>query len=603
MKNRLVLSALCCWLAVLIGCTPDRSFKPGTDHPEWAFDRPDYYEPVEEPAPFIKGTNGRPDVYYTAQRVVFIRRPDYPDPREAPRPGVFTTKDHGQTWSKEGHFGLEQTYLDILLPPKDGTYGICVTGVHRPDLAPANLQIQKVYVLDSQAPAVEITVNPEEGPYWVGQRLELTWKVSDPHLGAQPAHLQSRVVDRDGTFVWKDQKSALDAVGTIAVTTEQLPATARGLQFRIKATDQMGNDGAGYTPLLTLMESAPMTIKGGTGPALVRPPRVQPRSKPAARQSLSEPATTTVIIPDSRAKTVGSEQTTSPRTSTGNMPPWSWDERAAAKPSSSPVRAAAPPMPEAKPEPELIATSAGREGQSEPDTEMAELERLLANVSSPIYQGRVQKMPEPGPVVQDVPAIAAAPPAAPEPVATVPQPLVLKPAPEEPMQAPSEEVVVRPIIASPEPAEPVVAVKPPTEPVVLATPEPAPATEPIAMTAPEPEAVVEIPAPSEPSEPMPSVAAVPAETKPTVVVPESKVPATVEPTAGPGPIVTVRPPSQPGMEPEPTEPAPPSATVPLVRSVALSSGKNRMAKPWERLGNRAAAARDFYAYAPTLSNY
>ena len=114
MRNRLVLSGLCCWLAVLIGCTPDRPFKPGTDNPEWAFDRPDYYEPIEDPVPFIKGTDGQPDIHYTNQRVVFIKRPDYPEPREAPRPAVFTTKDNGQTWKKEGHFGLEQTYFEIV---------------------------------------------------------------------------------------------------------------------------------------------------------------------------------------------------------------------------------------------------------------------------------------------------------------------------------------------------------------------------------------------------------------------------------------------------------------------------------------------------------
>ena len=132
MKTHVLLLSLCCWAVLLVGCTPDRPFKPGTDYPEWGFDKPAYYEPTEEPVPFEKGVDDQPDIYYTAQRMVFIKRPDYPDVREAPRPAVFTTKDNGQTWNKEGHFGLGEPYFSLLLPDEDGNYGVCVTGAHRP---------------------------------------------------------------------------------------------------------------------------------------------------------------------------------------------------------------------------------------------------------------------------------------------------------------------------------------------------------------------------------------------------------------------------------------------------------------------------------------
>ena len=157
MKYRLLMSA---WLVILLGCTPDRTFKPGTDYPEWGFDKPTYYQPPEDAVPFIKGTDSQPDIYYAAQRMVFVKRPDYPDIREAPRPSVFTTKDNGQTWEEMGHFGLGESYFGLLLPGKDGAYGVCVIGVHRPEITSANLQIQQVYVLDAQSPTVEITVNP-----------------------------------------------------------------------------------------------------------------------------------------------------------------------------------------------------------------------------------------------------------------------------------------------------------------------------------------------------------------------------------------------------------------------------------------------------------
>ena len=74
----------------------------------------------------------------------------------------------------------------------------------------------------------------------------------------------------------------------------------------------------------------------------------------------------------------------------------------------------------------------------------------------------------------------------------------------------------------------------------------------------------------------------PSEVKPVVPEPEPVV--EIVPAAEPRPIVT-------------TKPAPPTTTV------EPSHGKDRMGKPWERLSNPAAAARDFYKHAPTLSNY
>ena len=149
MTYRLFVSVLVC-LALLAGCIPERKFQPGTDYPEWSFDKPQYREPAKEPVPFVEATNGRPDVYYSPQRLVYIKRPDYPDPRKASRPAMFSTTDNGQTWKKEGHFGLEQQYFS-LVAPKDGAYGICIIGVHQPNLTAANLQIQQVQVIDAAA--------------------------------------------------------------------------------------------------------------------------------------------------------------------------------------------------------------------------------------------------------------------------------------------------------------------------------------------------------------------------------------------------------------------------------------------------------------------
>ena len=186
MKYRLFVAVLGCWLALLGSCTPDRKFQPGTDYPEWASDKPIYQRPSKEPVPFIEGTNGMPDVYHSKQRVVFIKRPDRPDLRKTPRPAIFFTKDNGQSWEKVGHFGKGAAYFALRVA-QDGTYGICIIGAHRPDLAPANLQIQHVQVVDSTAPQVDVSISPEETPYWVSQQIRLTWKP----VGFSSSHVTS----------------------------------------------------------------------------------------------------------------------------------------------------------------------------------------------------------------------------------------------------------------------------------------------------------------------------------------------------------------------------------------------------------------------------
>ena len=567
MKNQFMFLSLCCCVGLLIGCTPDRPFQPGTDYPEWGFDKPAYYEPAQEPVPFVKGTNGEPDIYYTAQRMVFIKRPDYPDLREAPRPAVFTTKDNGQSWKKEGHFGLGEPYFGLLLPDEDGNYGVCVIGIHRSDLAPANLQIQQVYVLDSQAPVVEITLDPEEGPYWTGQNIRLSWQITDDHLGPQPATLCSRIVDPDRPSVWRDQKDHLDASGQINVTVEQLPATAKGFQFRVEAIDQMGNIGVGYTRLLKLMDLPPGDADYGTQEIYVAPRPEQEQSNSTIRQPLVEPT-----------------PATTPRVASDNMPPWSWDGQVEAKSSAQSVTSGAMPMPEVAAEAEPAIASTTRVNQPAPDSEMAELEQLLADVSSPVYRGKVQKMPESEPMVQATPVIATKTPAKAQPLLRKPpatvqhvqQPIVTKTAPAETMPMPTAQVRVRPITVaqastpqvSPEPEAPIIV----REPIVLAKPE---TDEPIITVLP-------------PAKPEP---------KPIVAAPQPPIVAPVEPSVEPGMIVTAKPPAQTVAK------TASSAAPPQVPSVSASRGKTRMAKPWERLGNPDTAARDFYTHAPTLSNY
>ena len=89
---------------------------------------------------------------------------------------------------------------------------------------------------------------------------------------------------------------------------------------------------------------------------------------------------------------------------------------------------------------------------------------------------------------------------------------------------------------------------------------------------------------------------------PPVELPEPLI--TIEPTAPAesDAVVTVRPAAETDEAKAPKPPAPPTRVA--TATVATDShGLKKMAKPWERLGRPAAAARDFYLHAPSLSNY
>ena len=274
------------------------------------------------------------------------------------------------------------------------------------------------------------------------------------------------------------------------------------------------------------------------------------------------------------------------------MPPWSWSNK------SEP--AVATPVAEVQSGPMLETITTNQEVQSSADPEMAELGKLLADVANPVYKGRVQKTPQPesttytAPVItrtspekvapktttiEQIPTVAA--PTLTKPAVIAPEPVVLKTEPEEPVPS---TVVTQPIVAKT--TEPRVA----PEPVVQAIQEPIVMAEPASD-----EPIITVRPPAQP-EPEPIVQA-----SPPVIVPENTL-APAEPAPGTGQIVTAKPPVQPTVELQPSEPEL-SAMVPTVSTVTLPSGKNHMAKPWERLGDSASAARNFYTYAPTLSNY
>ena len=182
------------------------------------------------------------------------------------------------------------------------------------------------------------------------------------------------------------------------------------------------------------------------------------------------------------------------------------------------------------------------------DAEMAELEELLSGISSPVFQGKVYRSREAKAAPSEPKIVRASTPLAKAaPAAVKPSVKIVK---IERVQRKAPEAVVDK--GATEPAE--LLIRPLIEKSAAGPAKP----------------IVTVRPPSE-GQPEPVVKIVPS-AKPAV------------PAVKPTPIVTVK-------------PAPPATTV------GISSGRKRMAKPWEHLGNRADAARDFSKQAPSLSNY
>ena len=573
MRYRLLVPVLVCVLALLGSCTPERKFQPGTDNPEWAFDKPIYQRPAKEPVPFTEGIDGLPDIYHSKQRVVFIKRPDRPDLRKTPRPAIFFTKDNGQSWEKVGNFGLGASYFALRVA-QDGTYGICIIGAHRPDLAPANLRIQHTQVVDSTIPRVEVSLSPKVGPYRVNQQIKLTWKIIDAHLDGTPAKLYSKVVDGDKPTPWGLLKTGLPSSGTAKITVEQIPQRAQGVIYRIEATDKMGNIGAGYSKMLAVSSSAPARQVGKSSSTNYVRPKSQEQPKESAEPTNTSPDIIKPLSSRPKAPAEPKTTTTEPDTSRGPRP--------IIKPLSSRPKAPAEAA-IVNPEPKIVQPLSGEpKAANQADPEMAELEGLLAKISNPVFHGKVRPAPEAS--------------------ATEPEPGVViasSPLPEvEPAAEPSAKIVrIERVQKKPEKV-----IGGTASGGVVARPVEKHSEETVVKTSPlrkAPEAVVDKSARESAELLVPPLLAEPAvgPTEPIVTV---RPPSAVEPIAKPEPMVKVVPAAEPVapapvIKPTPivtAKPAPPRITV------GPSHGQNRMAKPWERLGNPAASQ-----HAPTMSNY
>src|SRR6185369_15756294 len=100
-------------------------------------------------------------------------------------------------------------------------------------------------------PKVTLSIDPEQAWYTLGQRVNVNWTVTDPHLDAMPVRV-SVVTDWESNLVRPIEIAREQPeVGSIEYT---IPSNLMGDGFRIRvdAIDRAGNIGLAYSQTLQI---------------------------------------------------------------------------------------------------------------------------------------------------------------------------------------------------------------------------------------------------------------------------------------------------------------------------------------------------------------
>lgn len=230
---------------------PEAPFDPPNTYPEWAFDQPQYVRPVAELTPEPKAKAGDPLHYFTKEKVVLIRQPSGYTPEETPRIAVWWSDNNGFHWQKAGFFGRQQSYF-AFEAPDDGDYGIRFVGPGQEQAMHATAHPERVYHVDTVIPEVQVTVDPEQTWYNVGQSVTVSWSAEDYHLIETPVNVTAMLdFSADESKPIEVQKNlAKEGSITYKIPTEALNHEIR---FRVDAMDRATNLGITYSHALQVV--------------------------------------------------------------------------------------------------------------------------------------------------------------------------------------------------------------------------------------------------------------------------------------------------------------------------------------------------------------
>lgn len=456
MRNGTLWFAVLAMGLVINGCQSqdeNPNWNSATDFPDWTYDKPVYTEPAVEPQPYEKVANGI-DVYYSRSDSVYIRRPGGKQPDVRPRTAVWYSYDGGNTWQKDGYYGLHQLFYTFYAE-QDGQYWIRFVG---PNMGVAEVppgQPHEIHVVDTQAPTITLQVDPppfedvyvdaegNEVPcppkspccykkirrqhlYQVGEKVIVSWTVSDVNLEPKTIELSTCFARFPHNLVWSRFKGDLDPTGTLEVVVPPEAATQAGMRFRMIAHDKASNIGMGLSEIMDVQTTGAMETP----------------------ETPEEPAAVTEA--ESREKVMAVEETPAEPTEkapadTADLP----EPTAIQKPKAKAAPLGLPEPPADLTEPVNIETPASKPAEETPTTQgaISKPTPLVALTETPPAENKT----EPTPVVKAEPTSVVKPetPKAPEPPAVEPTPVekaeptpVVKPetpkAPEPPAVEPTD---------------------------------------------------------------------------------------------------------------------------------------------------------------------
>ncbi len=323
---------------------PDAPFDPPNTYHEWAYDAPQYMKPAQELTPEPKVKPGDPLHYFTKDKVVMIRRPEGYTPEETPRVAIWWTDNNGFHWNKAGYFGRQQSFFPFEVKD-DGDYGIRFVG---PGQEPALHSLplpERVYHVDTALPEVEVTIEPEQSWYHVGDTVTISWKASDYHLIEYPVRV-GMLTD----FTGDDQQAVelqrdLADEGSITYTLPQ-ETLDHEIRFRVDALDRAANLGIAISFALQVVANTPEGELGGdsnTGDPMTTddettPPPVAKTDEPVAPNTMKQNTQSSVVRTRANAVPSDSDSTVPFATAAARAT----DFTPAAAPTAAPVYADGP---------------------------------------------------------------------------------------------------------------------------------------------------------------------------------------------------------------------------------------------------------------------
>ena len=275
MRNNILVALICLVSTLLSGClakdeNPD--WNPSAAFPSWTYDAPFYHEPALDLKPETTVGNNIP-VYYTRNADFFIRHPNGWQQNLAPQVAIWYSNTCGEAWLLDGYYGLEQRYF-IFHAEHDGHYWIRFVGPapgkdNESGQGVATVppgQPHEIYVVDTHAPAIDITVTPSPWEdekrtvrhiYHVGDSIELQWSVADMSLLEDSISLGTAYAKFPNNVVWSKYKEKIAPVGKMTVTIPPEACKQDGIRFRMLAEDRAKNVGIGMTEILHVAQAEP----------------------------------------------------------------------------------------------------------------------------------------------------------------------------------------------------------------------------------------------------------------------------------------------------------------------------------------------------------